>query len=76
MKTIYVCHCGSPRIMRDAYVSVNDRDDVREFDNVICDDCGYDGHSRWHQVEVEDNFDIGRDRVDPATLSDDTREYL
>lgn len=39
-RTIYSCpECGSENVMHDAYVMMNDEDDVRTFDNKICDDC-------------------------------------
>ena len=35
-----VCReCGSANVYWDAYVGVNDPEDVRTFDNVFCDDC-------------------------------------
>jgi len=40
-KTIYRCpKCGSGAVMYDAYVMMNDEDDVRTFDDKVCDDCG------------------------------------
>lgn len=61
MKSIWVCgKCGSPRLLRDAYVMVNDPDDVRTFDNMVCEDCEYDGHD-IRNVEVPDEFDIAGD---------------
>ena len=75
-RTIYVCHCGSPRVLRDAYVNVNAPDDVRTFDAVTCDDCGYDGHSNWHHLEVPDDFDTSSDSVDLDVLGDGTRSSL
>jgi rRNA maturation endonuclease Nob1 len=32
--------CGSGDVFFDAYVGVNDRNDVRTFDAVFCDACG------------------------------------
>lgn len=38
-----VCErCGGSTLLIDAYVALNDPDDVRTFDAVICDDCGTD----------------------------------
>lgn len=35
-----VCkECGSEDVFWDAYVGVNDPEDVRLFDNVHCDNC-------------------------------------
>jgi RNA polymerase subunit RPABC4/transcription elongation factor Spt4 len=37
----YVCpDCGSPHLLQDAYIAINDPSDVRLFDAVICDACG------------------------------------
>jgi hypothetical protein len=37
----YVCsHCGSPHLLQDAYIAVNDPSDVRLFDAITCDACG------------------------------------
>lgn len=39
-KTLYTCpECGSENVMHDAYVMMNDEDDVRIFDDKVCDDC-------------------------------------
>ena len=39
-KTLYSCpECGSNNVMYDAYVMMNDEDDVRTFDDKVCDDC-------------------------------------
>lgn len=32
--------CGSDVVFWDAYVSVNDPNDVRVFDQAFCDSCG------------------------------------
>lgn len=32
--------CGSDEVFWDALVGVNDRDDVRTFDQAICGSCG------------------------------------
>ena len=60
MKTIHVCTaCGSPRVLLDAYVGLNDPDDVRTYDDTFCEDCG--GECSTREVEVEDNLDIESD---------------
>lgn len=60
MKTIHVCTtCGSPRVLLDAYVGLNDSDDVRTYDDTFCEDCG--GECSTKEVEVEDDFDIETD---------------
>lgn len=39
-KKIYSCpECGSSNVMYDAYVMMNDDEDVRTFDDKVCDDC-------------------------------------
>ena len=39
--TTQVCsRCGGDSVYFDAYVGVNDPDDVRTFDAVFCDNCG------------------------------------
>jgi len=44
---LWVCKkCGSPELLRDAYVAMNDPLDVRVFeDSYICDPCG-ENHGR------------------------------
>ena len=60
MKKIHVCTtCGSPRVKRDAWVDVNDPDNVTTFDDTICDDCGKE--RRIYEVEVPDDFDMESD---------------
>lgn len=57
MKKISVCtYCGSPRVYSDAYVGMNDSNDVLLFDDKYCDDCG--GECHVNEVEVPDNFDM------------------
>ena len=60
MKNIQVCTtCGSPRVKRDVWVNANNPDNVKTFDDVICDDCGTE--CSIHEVEVPDNFDMESD---------------
>lgn len=41
VQEILVCSaCGSADVFYDAYVGVNDDEDVRTFDAVFCDNCG------------------------------------
>lgn len=48
-----VCReCGSKNVYWDAYVGVNDPEDVRTFDNVFCDDC--EGQTSLVGVKNED----------------------
>lgn len=38
--TVYTCpYCDSENVFNDAYVNVNDPDDVRIFDALFCMDC-------------------------------------
>lgn len=57
MKTEYRCpYCNSANVLQDAYVAMNDPDDVRVFDNKVCDDCGKDFNEAVEvQVEDEEN---------------------
>ena len=75
MKTLYACHCGSTDVLRGAYQAVNDPEDVRTFDSVCCGDCGYDGHSNWHKVELPDDAVVDG-RVDTALLTAQTQTDL
>ena len=60
MKSIFVCvACGSPRVLRDAYVGINNEADVILFDDTFCEDC--DGETSVTDVEVEDGFDLETD---------------
>ena len=57
---IKVCTtCGSPRVFQDAYVNLNDPDDVRTFDDIVCDDCGKECSTK--EVEVDADFDLDTD---------------
>ncbi len=56
MKTVKICtHCGSGNVMRDAWVPVNDPDNVREFDDLYCENC--QSSCQINTVEVPDDFD-------------------
>lgn len=60
MKTIQICtHCGSGNVMRDAWVAVNDPDNVRTFDDLYCENC--ESSCNTQEVEVPDDFDIYND---------------
>lgn len=75
MKTLFACHCGSTLVLRDAYVALNDPDNVHTFDSLCCGDCGYDGHSNWHQVELPDDH-VDEGRVDKTLLTPATQTTL
>lgn len=39
---VYSCpKCGSESVLHDAYVAMNDEEDVRIFDDKVCDTCGH-----------------------------------
>ena len=59
MKTIYVCPCGSPRVLQDAYKHVN-TGLVTTYDDWRCADCDYDGRL-FNEVSVPDDFDLDTD---------------
>lgn len=60
MKTIKVCTaCGSPRVLVDAWVGVNDPDNVMTFDATFCEDC--EGDCNVVEVDVPDTFLIETD---------------
>ena len=66
MKTIYVCPCGSPRVLQDACKHVN-TGLVTTYDDWRCADCGYDG-AYLNEVEVPDDFDLDTDTyTEPET---------
>jgi hypothetical protein len=44
--------CGGNRVLCDAWVSLNDPEDVRTFDQTYCEDC--DGECSVREVEVLD----------------------
>lgn len=59
---VQVCNrCGSADLLQDAYVHVNDRSDVRTFDDIVCNSCG--GSTNPEEVEVPDTFDIYSDKA-------------
>lgn len=60
---LHVCTtCGSPRVMLDAWVNINDPDDVRTYDDKFCEDC--DGACSTKEVEVDNEFDVYGDFYD------------
>ena len=57
---IFVCTaCGSPRVKLDAWVDVNDPENVTTFDDTFCQNCVTS--CKIEQVEVDDNFDMETD---------------
>lgn len=59
-KTIKVCTaCGSPRVLADAWVRVNDPDNVMTFDATFCEDC--EGDCNVVEVDVADSFNLETD---------------
>ena len=62
-KLIRVCnYCGSPRVFADAYVNLNDPEDVATFDDVFCEKC--DGPASVTTVKVPKDFSIETDVYD------------
>jgi rRNA maturation endonuclease Nob1 len=52
-KTVWVCDtCGSDAVYFDAYVNVNDIQDIRVFDYTMCDVCG--GETTIREINVEE----------------------
>ena len=61
MKAIKVCaKCGSANLLWDAFVHVNDLEDVRIFDNMYCEGC-CSINPGYREVDVGDDFDIYED---------------
>lgn len=56
-RLIYTCHCGCPRICRDAVISINDPSHVVPIDGVSCPECNYEGR-HYFQVPVAADFDL------------------
>jgi hypothetical protein len=67
-KILYTCpECGSDQMMHDAYVMMNDEDDVRIFDNKVCDTCGRDTNAAIEvEIDVPDDLPIDVAVSDPA----------
>jgi len=47
--------CRGNNVLQDAWVSLNDPEDVRIFDQAFCEDC--DGECNVEEVEVSDEND-------------------
>lgn len=63
MKTVYICgHCGSAYVVRDAWVHVNDEDDVQTFDDTYCRHCETTDPAVM-EILVAEDFDIYSDVV-------------
>jgi hypothetical protein len=45
-------HCRGNNVLQDAWVSLNDHEDVRTFDSTFCEDCG--GECSVLEVEVRE----------------------
>jgi hypothetical protein len=68
--TKWVCtKCGGANVMQDAWVNVNDPDDVRTFDDTYCLDC----EESCGVVEREDSDDPTAEAV--ATVEAAERRY-
>lgn len=74
-KILYTCpDCGSDKVMHDAYVMMNDEDDVRTFDNKVCDDCSAAFNQAVEtEVDVPDELpiDVAVPDPEPKVLSPD-----
>lgn len=46
--------CGGNRVLCDAWVNLNDDEDVRTFDQTYCEDC--DGECSVQEVDVDEDF--------------------
>ena len=56
--------CGGNRVLCDAWVNLNDDEDVRTFDQTYCEDC--DGECSVREVEVPDE-----DEYQPEAVIDE-----
>ena len=56
--------CGGNRVLCDAWVNLNDEEDVRTFDQTYCEDC--DGECSVREVEVQDE-----DEYQPEAVIDE-----
>lgn len=53
--------CGGNRVLCDAWVNLNDEEDVRTFDQTYCEDC--DGECSVREVEVQDEVEYQPEAV-------------
>lgn len=78
-KILYTCpECGSENVMHDAYVMMNDEDDVRTFDNKVCDDCSAAFNQAVEtEVDVPDELpiDVAVPDPEPKVLRGDELVY-
>lgn len=66
MKTIQVCtYCGSGNVLVDAFVHINNPDDVRTYDDCYCENC--ESSCSTTEVEVPDDFNIYNDLYQEST---------
>ena len=59
--------CGGNRVLCDAWVNLNDDEDVRTFDQTYCEDC--DGECSVKEVEVTD--EVEGDEYQPEAVIDE-----
>ena len=57
MIVTYCSHCGGTNIHQDANLVVN-TGEYNTYDNMSCEDCGYDGYG-FEQTDVPDDFEVG-----------------
>ena len=53
--------CGGNRVLCDAWVNLNDPEDVRTFDQTYCEDC--DGECSVREVEVTDDVEYQSEAI-------------
>lgn len=53
--------CGGNRVLCDAWVNLNDPEDVRTFDQTYCEDC--DGECSVKEVEVTDDVEYQSEAI-------------
>ena len=59
MKICVCTRCGSANILQDAFVHINNEDDVRTFDDLYCENC--ESSCQVNEVEVPEDFDVYSD---------------
>lgn len=60
--TFHCQECGSPNVFCDAWVSLNDPDDVRRFDSTFCDNC----EREVSTIEINDRKGVPMNPVETA----------
>ena len=56
LKKVAICSdCHSDKVFYDAYVGINDKEDIRLFDDVFCEDCSKRTPIDWVTVKDASN---------------------